>query len=340
MIHKITFVINGHDAVLKRWAVGYLCNALNDLSFDAKIVDLARGGKEQDCEGADVLVVYRCFDYRTTRMARRMKEKGAFVLFFIDDYLFQPNCKYTEGLVVPMEPMENADAIVSCSSVLLSKIPWDKPKILRRSVLDAEAMSVLKQEYRRAGPFSIGWVAGAGRGTGWDMFVSEFLDILNAELKDGEQCVFHSFGQRFLHSRTKVTVKEHMYFHREDWKGLYSELVSFNMGTSINPLDEHDEFCKSKSELKWVETAAMGVPLITSRVPPYAEFMQEGELGFFASTPREFADKVLLIMRDEQLSRKVSANVSKYVVENYDVKENARKFADDMRQAMKVIRKQ
>lgn len=329
-VKKITFVISGHDAVLRRWAVGYLSDALAGMGYDSKVVDLARGGTEQDCEGADVLLVYRCFDLRTMRVMQRAKESGAFTLFFIDDYIFQPNCKYTNGLQIPMEPMQEADAMVSSSAVLLSKIPWDKPKILRRSVLGYEAMSVLRQEYRRAGQFSVGWLAGKGRGRAWDEFVSEFLDALHAGMRDNETCLFNCFGSRFFKSYDKIAIKEHVFFDWPDWQGLYSAMASFNLGIAINPLDEQDEFCACKSELKFVETAAMGVPLVTSRVPPYTGFMTEGETGFFASTPREFAEKVLMAMRDEPLSRRVSDNVFKYVIENYDVKKNALKFIEDV----------
>lgn len=337
-IKKIVFVLNGHDAVLRRWAVGHLCEALCELGFDARIIDLSTGGKESECEKADVVVVYRCFDLRAIRLMRRVRMQGPFIVYFIDDYIFQSDCKYSRGWNFTIDPMKEADVIMSSSSVLLSKIELDKPKILRRSVLDGEGMSILKQDYRREGPFSVGWFAGRGRGNLWDKFVADVLSLLDVELKNEEKCIFNCFGSRFSSKKyDRVSVREHVFFEGSDWKGLYSKMKSFNLGASINPLDEHDEFCWCKSELKFVETAAMGVPLITSRVPPYTEFIKDGENGFFASTPKEFVDKILLVMRNEPLSRVVSKNAFDCVIEHYDVKKNALKFIEDVLAAKLVV---
>jgi hypothetical protein len=89
-------------------------------------------------------------------------------------------------------------------------------------------------------------------------------------------------------------------------------------------------FVSHNSELKFVESGAMGVPVVTSRVAPYTEFMVEGENGFFASVPGEFAEKVLLVMRDEALSRRVSRNAYDKVAEDYDVRKNALRFMEDL----------
>ena len=170
-----------------------------------------------------------------------------------------------------------------------------------------------------------------------DAFGGEIVDALNAGVADGEKVEFHCFGSRSFGKHDRVAVTEHPFVPFDDWRGLYGRFKSFDLGVAVNPLDETDEFCKCKSELKFVETAAMGVPLITSRVPPYTEFLKEGENGFFASMPKEFADKVLMVMRDEAMSRKVSENAYRTVVEDYDVTKNALKFLEDLDEARKKV---
>ena len=81
----------------------------------------------------------------------------------------------------------------------------------------------------------------------------------------------------------------------------------------------------------------MGVPLVTSRIPPYTEILKENETGFFASTPREFAEKILKVMRNEKLSRYVSENAKNMVREKYDVMINAQKFIDDIMDAVRKV---
>ena len=347
-IKKMVFVCNGHDEMLIRWAVGTLADAISQQGIITKVIDLAKGGDERECSNADVVVVYRSFDYRTTRLMRRVSSSGRYVVFFLDDYLFQPNSKYTCGWTAPTDFLKEADCLMSSSNVLLSKMVSHKPKILRRSVLNGEAMGILNQEYRRKPEvFSIGWVAGKGRQKMMDGFISQFLQELNVGMggewwdgpakKGGVRCQFHCFGSRCFPSFPNLEIREHLYFHPDDWKGLYSKCVALDFGVMINPLDESDEFCHCKSELKLVESGAMGVPLVTSRIPPFTEILTEGENGLFASTPREFAEKVLMVMRNNELARKISFNAKKLVVEGYNVTENAKTFVEDVMRARRGI---
>lgn len=337
-VKNIVFLCNGHDEVLKRWALNCLAESLVKEGIQARVVDLAKGGRESELFLADVVVVYRSFDLRVLRLMRRLRAEGVFVFFFLDDYLFQQGCRYTGDWTTPMAPMEEADGLVSSSSFLLSKMP-DKPKILRRSVLSEEAVSLLKQDYRRGERFSVGWTAGRGRFGVMDSFMRDFLKILDNRMEEGEECVFRCFGSRCFPATKKVEVREHVWFRPDDWKGLYTALKSFDLGVIVNPLEEDDDFCRAKSELKFVESGALGVPLVTSRVEPYTEFIREGENGFFASSPREFADKVLIVMRNEELSRAVSMSAGSIVVSEYNARANARKFFDDVMGVIDSIRR-
>lgn len=333
---KIVFVSSGHEYGLVRLALRYLSDAINKEGIECILADLERSENIEHLEDADVVMIYRTFDQRSLNLIRRLREK-CFVMFFLDDYLFQPNCKYTYNWQAPIEHLEASDCLVSSSAVLLSKMP-DKPKILRRTVLDEEAMGILNQEYRRdESIFNIGWIGSSGRRAMMDHFVYKILKILDQKLGNSDiKCYFYCFGNREYPQFDNVQVKEHFYIDPKLWKELYEKWVSFDLSVIINPLDETDDFCHCKSELKLIESGAMGVPLITSRVPPFTDITQEGINGFFASTPEEYVEKILLLKKDVELSRKVSKNVKEYVVKNYDVRDNAIKFLKDVKKAMRI----
>ena len=334
MISKMTFVCSGHDSGLIRWALKYLCEAVNWEGVQTEIVDLAKTTDTSWIQDTEAVLVYRSFDLKALHLMQRLKQSGKFVMFFLDDYLFQPGCKYTNGWMMPMEPLREADCLVSSSARLLSYMP-KKPKILRRSVMDEESMQILSQSYRRdTSKFDIGWLGSLGRLGMMDKFVYDMLKALDAGILDGTKCTLHHFGARGYPQFPKVAIKEHLYVAPGEWKSLYSKWVGFDLGAVINPLNENDEFCHCKSELKYVESGAMGVPLVTSRVAPYTEFVIEGENGFFASKPKEYAEKLLLLMKDEALSRRVSENCKAYVVKNYNVQDNAKQFIADVNRAM------
>lgn len=335
MIKKMIFLCNGHDATLVRWALKYLCDAVNAEGIPTTIVDYAKMNNENFVGDADVIMVYRSFDLRILNLMKRLRQQGRFVMFFLDDYLFQMNCKYTGDWNTSMGTLNEADCLVSSNAVLLSNMPPQKPKILRRSVLDEEALGVLKQEYRRdSDKFVIGLLSGSGRRKLMEQFICEMLYLLDGMIPSDKQCIFAYFGHREYPRCKNIVFKENLYFTPESWKPLYEKWVSLDMGVVINPLEEDDQWCHCKSELKFVESAAMGVPIITSRVFPYNGFLTEGKTGFFASTPEEFAKKILLVMMNEPLSRKVSTACNAYMLENYNVKDNAKQFLKDIEDAM------
>lgn len=334
ILGKVVFAYNNHDAALVRWALGYLCDGMIKNGVNVSVINIAQKTNDEWAKDVDVLMVYRCFDLRTINIMKKVKKRGKYVMFFLDDYLFQPNCKYTGDWKMAMEPLHEADCLVSSSARLLSHMP-DKPKILRRSVLGYEDGQFLQQQYRRTeNQFGIGWTASSGRQNMMNDFVFEILRILNGRIPKGMRCIFHSFGNRQYPSFPNIEIRQHPYIEPQLQKKLYEKWVNLDFGVIINPLEEDDEWCHCKSELKFIESGTMGVPLITSRIPPYTEFIKDGENGFLASTPEEYADKLVLLMEDEALSRKVSDNAREYVKTNYDVVANAKQFIADLKNMM------
>jgi glycosyltransferase involved in cell wall biosynthesis len=338
-IRKMVFVCNGHNPSSIRWALEYLKDALIRGGTNVSIVDLGRGGKSSDCFGADVVMIYRCVDEKTFKLMGELKAKGSFVLYFLDDYIFQTNCKYggtVKDWLAPVPFMNETNCSVSSSAYLLSKMQG-KLKILRKTVLGPDGMKFAKQEYRRnRAIFSIGWTAGTGRKNWMDGLVAQSLQEVDNGLKPGEVFAFHYFGMKKFPAYKNVKVVGHECVPTEKWMEWYSKLKELDLGAVINPLEENDEWCHCKSGLKFVEAGAMGVPLVTSRVKPYTEFIMDGVNGFLASTPVEFAEKMLLLMRNDVLSRKVSYEVRKQVETDYDVDRNATKFLNDVREAMRL----
>ena len=339
-IKKIVFVCNGHNPSSIRWAVGYLSESLKELGVETKIIDFGRGGNESDCDGADVVVFYRCVDIYNLHRAVRWRQEGKFVLCFLDDYIFQIDSKYGGNMTCWMASlrfMEEMEALISSSAVLLSKMP-NKPKIWRRTVMGDEGLKLSEQRYRRGNIFSIGMLGGSGRQHWVDNAIKEYLKILGTMLKDDEQILFHYFGDenRFVSERNVKSVS-HYYIPTENWVDWTIKLTELDLGVTVNFLEEDDEWCHCKSELKFVESSALSVPLITSRVPPFFDIIQEGVNGFFASKPEEFAEKTIKLLRDENLSRVVSANCRKYVEEN-NSRKNAIKFLGDLEEIRRVVK--
>src|SRR5262249_2125519 len=85
------------------------------------------------------------------------------------------------------------------------------------------------------------------------------------------------------------------------WYELPRALASLDI--NLAPLEKHNPFCNAKSELKYLEAAAVGVPTIASRWGAYATVIQSSETGFLAATPAEWYDALERLVTDQALRR-------------------------------------
>lgn len=83
-----------------------------------------------------------------------------------------------------------------------------------------------------------------------------------------------------------------------------AKLVHFDIG--LMPLDD-SEFAKGKCAFKLIRYMAAGLPTVASPVGMNSEVVIEGETGFLASTPAEWADAIVALVEDEELRERMGA---------------------------------
>jgi glycosyltransferase involved in cell wall biosynthesis len=96
----------------------------------------------------------------------------------------------------------------------------------------------------------------------------------------------------------RVSVVDNEYIDVAKWRDMYAKFASLGLNLAICPLPENQEFFHCKSELKFIEAGAMGVPLLASRMAQFDDFIVNNSTGFFASSPEEFADKIVFLVRN------------------------------------------
>lgn len=85
---------------------------------------------------------------------------------------------------------------------------------------------------------------------------------------------------------------------------------------SIAPSHESKYF-KSKSDLRWLEASASGVPVIAN--PNTYKEIKEGETGFLASTTDEFEEKLSELIDNKELRTKVGEQARQYIKDHRDI---------------------
>lgn len=95
-------------------------------------------------------------------------------------------------------------------------------------------------------------------------------------------------------------------------------------GIDINlaPLVMGNPFCEAKSELKFFEAGAFGIPTVAAATRTFREVIADGIDGFVASNPLEWQEKLLKLINDEHLRKNIGEHALTKVMEKYTT-ENA-----------------
>jgi glycosyltransferase involved in cell wall biosynthesis len=85
----------------------------------------------------------------------------------------------------------------------------------------------------------------------------------------------------------------------------------------LAPLEAENPFCRAKSELKFIEAAAWGVPVLATRAGAFAEAIEHGIDGFLAGDAAEQARVFEAIIQRPELARAAGAKARAKVLARY-----------------------
>ena len=96
------------------------------------------------------------------------------------------------------------------------------------------------------------------------------------------------------------------------------KLASLNLDIGLVPLRD-TEFNRCKSELKWTEMSALGVPCVISNLRPYSPVVKHGETGLLVDGAGEWKAALSALVDDATLRQKIGQRAREYVREHYDI---------------------
>ena len=106
---------------------------------------------------------------------------------------------------------------------------------------------------------------------------------------------------------------------------LYQQLLSsadINVAVLLS-----DTITDCKSELKWFEAAAVGIPSVVSDTKNYIDVINHGVDGYIAKDSHEYYKYLNLLVKDKALRLKIAQSAQKRVLESYSVSS----FSDNIR---------
>lgn len=152
--------------------------------------------------------------------------------------------------------------------------------------------------------FVVGW---AGSGT-HALDFGEIAGALHSFQRRHPAALFHTIGGNYLQgvgiNKYKVKVTK--------WKtNVWDYYKSINFDVCVIPL-ANDVFNHCKSDIKFVEMAALGIPVIASDVGPYRASIVHGKTGFLASRRGDWSHYLNMLAADPGLRAEISANAKQW----------------------------
>ena len=112
-----------------------------------------------------------------------------------------------------------------------------------------------------------------------------------------------------------------------DWS-LDKEIDEFqSLDIGVYPLPDN-EWTRGKTGFKTIQYMSVGVPCVVSLVGANKDIVKEGINGYFADTKDEWIEKLLRLIQNKDLRKRIGAEGRKTAVENFSLKGNAPKYLE------------
>lgn len=97
----------------------------------------------------------------------------------------------------------------------------------------------------------------------------------------------------------------------------YANVASVDI--NISPLEINNEFCQSKSELKFFEAGVVGVPTVATATQTFREAINDGIDGFVAKDENEWFKKLEKLIANNNFRAKMGKEARKTILKKYTV---------------------
>ncbi len=213
------------------------------------------------------------------------------------------------------EAMSLCDAVI-CSTEFLSNQykKYNKNQYVCRNAIDTWRYDVEIPERPHT---VIGWAGG----TGHHHAVGPWLEAVSNVMFSRHDVAFCSIGTNYAsaleqrHPERTLSVP---------WVSLENYPYTLtNIDIAIAPCHV-SKYYKSKSDLRWLEASAVGIPTVAS--PLVYKDIEHEETGLLAETPKEAEELIYDLVYETDERKRIGENAKKYVQENRDISIGAKEW--------------
>lgn len=227
------------------------------------------------------------------------------LVYDIDDDIFAVDYQASQWfkrpeLVTISEYLLTLSDVVTVSTPTLAEIiaPYNDNVVVLPNYINA---GLLDLERPRRDRVTVGWTPSPSHGPD----AAYVAPMLRRFLKRNPNVDFHVMGWDY---REEHRLRgRHSTWTSDLWD--YYKGIDFDIG--IAPLAD-SRFNRSKSHLKALEYAALGIPVIATDLEPYREFVIDGVTGYLVKGEHEWGRRLYELTQDEAMRTEMGAKAKEH----------------------------
>jgi len=287
--------------------------------------------KDRNWDDVDAVVIYRCRDMEPlTSLIEEIRAHNIPIIYDTDDYIFEyeeikdlPFMKddeykdfdvYSKGMYDCMAKCDAFTVSTDNMKVAVERSFPGKPVYVNRNVASAKMaiLSLLAQESRKLhkGKVMIGYFSGSNTHSRDFELIA---DTLAAVMKKRENVLLKIVGCLELPTCFDGVEDRIIREGFMDWTELPNSIAECDI--NLMPLED-TFFHRCKSENKWMEAALVSVATIGSSNDELEGATKNGENVFLCKDLKEWEEKLLILVDDEEKRKDMAAKAHAYVMEH------------------------
>lgn len=222
-------------------------------------------------------------------------------LWTIDPKNFRATRNFTPERLAELEQAASVAHLVTVSTEPLAEVmrQYNPNVIVIPNHIDGALLDIERPGRDR---LTIGWAGGDSHLKDWAMVAPKLRRFLDRNAAVD----FHSIGANYL-------IANEIRGRHTPWSTDlfdYYRTIDFDIG--IAPLTS-SRFNQSKSAIKAMEYAALGIPVIASNEAPYQPFVIDGVTGFLVDREHEWEARLRDLVNDEAMREEMGAAAKEHV---------------------------
>jgi len=255
-----------------------------------------KSGWSEEARGYPIIVGQRMDKHDALPIWRRLK-LGSRLVYEIDDDVFNVEEVNWMAHRVYSKPIPQ-DAVIHAAQVadLVTVTTEPLAEVMRKhnpnvAVLPNHVPSELLDIQRpKRDRLTVGWAGGASHGLDMALIAAQLRRFLQRHPHVDLHLIGTDYGDTIRHKARFTKWDDDVY-------GYYRN-IDFDIG--LAPLTG-SVFNRSKSAIRCLELAALGIPVIASDVEPYRDFVIDGVTGYLARHEHEWFKRLRELANDEAM---------------------------------------